>query len=308
MVDAVGPHGTDRKGRSLFSFTALVNDEFPPLELRGIQDGATVATLPLLPPETSAGFTGERFWLTAKDPSGLVTLEMRIGGTDKLWELNLRHGSLIGQPAVEASRVGEFYLALKPTHELSLAQVGGKDMTAPFQLNSSLSEPFVWRLVDIYARLQRHTHDRVLLPDLGQLTQDEINRLHNTVKALEGEEVEVPWHSTTLSIAADKVIDLLPLLESKEPFESLEVFDFTMPLGGITVALPGRMASRLLSCHLALSPAGSDPPTSVVISPADNNRALLITVDESFDTGYNLGTSWVDETTAKDGKGTTDVE
>ena len=33
--------------------------------------GATVATLPLLPPETSSGFTGERFWLTAKDPSGL---------------------------------------------------------------------------------------------------------------------------------------------------------------------------------------------------------------------------------------------
>ena len=70
-----------------------------------------------------------------------MTLEMRIGGTDKLWELNLRHGSLTGQPAVEASRVGEFYLALTPTHELSLAQVGGKELMAPFQLNGALNEP-----------------------------------------------------------------------------------------------------------------------------------------------------------------------
>lgn len=308
VVEAAGPPGTDRKGLSLFSFTARVNEEFPPLELRGIgPDGVTVATLPLLPPETSSGFTGERFWLKAKDLSGLVTLEMRIGGTDKLWELNLRHGSLIGQPAVEASRVGEFYLALTPSHELSLAQVGGKELMAPFQLNSGLTEAFVWRLVDVYARLQKHTHDRVLLPDLGQLTQDEINRLHNTVKALDGEEVEVPWHSSTLPLPADKISDLLPLIESTEPFESLEVFDFPMPLGGITVALPGRLASRLLSCHLALRPAGTDPPTSVVISPADSNRALLIVVDESFDTGYSLGTSWVDETAEKDMEGTTEV-
>lgn len=72
VVEAVGPPGTERTGRSLFSYTARVNDEFPPLELRGIDpDGATVATLPLLPPETSSGFTEERFWLTTKDPSGL---------------------------------------------------------------------------------------------------------------------------------------------------------------------------------------------------------------------------------------------
>lgn len=289
VVEAVGPAGTDRKGRSLFSFKAQVNDEFPPLELRAIDPaGTAVARLPLLPPETAAGFTGERFWLTAKDPSGLVTLEMRIGGNDKLWELRLRHGPLAGQPAVEASQVADFYSALTPTHRLSLSQVGGRELMAPFQLDGILHEPSIWRLVKLYGRLQRHTHDRVLLPELAELTQQEINELHNIVRALEGEEVEITWRSSIMSVPVEAMGELLPFAESREPFDALEVFDHRVPMGGVTVELPGRLASRLLSCRLEIVENGVGPLVSAGLYPAGNDRAMLT---DEVEVGRYFGTS-----------------
>jgi hypothetical protein len=293
VVDAVGPPGTARTGQALFSFAASVNEDLPPLELRAIApDGATAAVLPLTPPQTSAGLSGEHFWLTTKDPSGFVTLDIRIGGTDKLWELNLRHGDLTGQPAVEVSRVGDFYLALRPEHQLTVARVGGKELMAPFDLNSELTNDLpTWRLVNLYARLQRHTHDGVVLPDLGQVDLGEIAWLENIVKALDGEEVELRWQSRKIMVPAETMDAVKPFIGSEEPFESMQVFEIPSPLCGVTIELPGRLATCLLSCRVNAKSPSNETPLEIELSPATNDRAILMPVDDTFAVGFSFGTS-----------------
>ncbi len=289
VIDASGPPGTTTTGRSVFSVTPISNAEFPPLELRALDEtGAAVASLPLLAPQTSSGFDGAHHWLTTTDPSGLVTLEMRIGGMDRKWELHLRHGALAGQPAVEASKVGDFYRALDSSHALSLAQVGGMDLLAPFQLSDPLkTEPSIWEAVAIYTRLQRHTPDRVLLPDFGQVTTSEFVRLQNVVSALEGIELELRWQPRPVIVPKGRINEFLPFVDASEPFEALQVFEIEMPVAGVSVSLSNALASRMLSCRLDRG----DEDEMVVLSPAGDNRSLLVAVDHSFDVGLYLGTS-----------------
>lgn len=289
VIDATGPPGTATTGRSLFSLTPISDAEFPPLELRALDEtGVAVASLPLLPPQTSSGLDGEHHWLTTTDPSGLVTLEMRIGGTDRKWELNLRHGALTGQPAVEASKVGDFYRPLEASHALSLAQVGGMELLAPFQLSGPLTtEPSIWEAVAIYARLQRHTPDRVLLPDFGRVTTSEFVRLQNVVSALEGMELELHWQPISVTVPEGRINEFLPFVEASEPFEALQVFEIEMPIAGVDVSISNALASRMLNCRLDRG----EQEEMVVLSPTGDDRALLVAVDDSFDVGLYLGTS-----------------
>lgn len=294
VVEAVGPPGTSRTGRALFSFAASVNESMPPIELRAsAPDGKVVAVLPMRPPETSSGLSGERFWLTTKDLSGLVTLDMRIGGTDKLWELNLRHGSLTGQPAVEVSRVGDFYQALRPEQQLTLARVGGKELMAPFHLSTGSADDLsIWRLVDLYSRLQRHTHDAVVLPDLGQVDLADVAWLENIVRALDGEKVELRWQTQKIPVPAETIDVVKPFIDSEESFESIQVFEIPSPLCGVTVRLPGRLAICLLSCRINdASDPGDETSIELELSPAVNDRAVLMPVDDTFAVGHFFGTS-----------------
>ena len=53
----------------------------------------------------------------------------------------------------------------------------------------------------------------------------------------------------------------------------------------------GTVGLRLLSCRLEVVEPAAGPLTSVVLSPAENDRALLTAVDDTIEVGRYFGTS-----------------
>jgi len=289
ITEVSGPAGiaTPTESRGLFRFMVASTSAagLPDLEIRLLTaDGAVLHVLDLVDVKASSGMRGPGSWLSGRDRSGAVEFQFLLNGTDG-HEFQLNGCPLTGKAPADVLPAVRLMADLRQgTGLVAAIRGGGGPVTPVWEMRNEPTAPGARRLVlllEALAAIQRHTYDRVTVPDVDTMPQEELDEILHIGRLLNGEQIEATWSEVPLTVGST---DRLPW--GGEEFVLAGIFPMTLRLNGGDVTL--NMRRRVLYCSARL--AEPTEPSSVLagdtlrLVPGSTARAIIAAVpaDEPF--------------------------
>ncbi|WP_336209584.1 replication initiator [Nonomuraea sp. LPB2021202275-12-8] len=182
----------------------------PDLEIRVLASDDTVAhTLDLVDVQTSRGVDGPGVWLSGTDRSGVLEFRFLMNGPDRD-RVRMTLSSLVGKTSADVLPPMQLVADLPVTPELVLAVRGGRPLTSLWRPEESevraspLPDMARWTVTFLQALLavQAHTFHRVTVPDLDEVTPEQVGEVIQLAALLRGEEVRTTWTEITMTRGA----------------------------------------------------------------------------------------------------------
>lgn len=197
-------------GRFTFMVTAEPGNERPDMEVRLLAPDDTVAhTLHLTGVRINRGADGPGVWLSGTDPSGVLEFRFLLNGPDRD-RVRMTMSSLVGKTPADVLAAVQLVAGLAPATGLVLAVRGGRPLTPVWRPEDSevRASPLVsmarWMVTFLQALLavQAHTLQRVTIPDLDEVTPEQVRELIHLARLLRGEEIRTTWTQIILTRGA----------------------------------------------------------------------------------------------------------
>jgi hypothetical protein len=200
-------------GPGRFSFMAATetDSDWPDLELRLLATDDSVAhTLELVGMRVSRGLDGPGMWLSGTDRAGVLEFRFLLGGPDRD-QVRMTMATLIGKTPADVLPAVHRVAGLASGAGLVLAVRGGRPLTPVWHPKESeiRASPFVgmahWTvaLLEALLAIQAHTYQRVTIPDLEEITPDQIAEIIRLGRLLRGEEIHATWTQITMTLGAE---------------------------------------------------------------------------------------------------------
>ena len=183
----------------------------PPVEvtLRVVDpDGSIVTELDFTTEEVTGGFDQEGLRAVGHSTgTRVIRYELRIHATDKTVSLNIRNEEFTGHLPSDLLAPLEFLISIRPPRHIQIALRDGPDWGAPTSIPGeviSLEQGAEHRMLlqDLVA-IQKHVFDRILLPDLTNLTWDDLTMWRQAAALLRGDTVTGVWSERLVSVPGE---------------------------------------------------------------------------------------------------------
>ncbi|MDR8413534.1 hypothetical protein MTP10_32955 [Nonomuraea sp. 3-1Str] len=213
VTSITGPPGLLRStgpGRFTFMVTADPGSDRPDMEVRLLAPDDTVAhTLHLTGVRINHGVDGPGVCRSGTDPSGVLEFRFLLNGPDRD-RVRMTLSSLLGKTPADVLPAVQLLADLAPATGLVLAVRGGRPLTPVWRPEESevRASPLVkmarWMVTFLQALLavQAHALQRVIVPDLEQVTPEQVGELIQLARLLRGEEIRTTWTQITLTRGA----------------------------------------------------------------------------------------------------------
>ncbi|MEV6863343.1 hypothetical protein AB0M44_20355 [Streptosporangium subroseum] len=197
-------------GRFSFMVTTEPDSDRPDLEIRLLTADDTVAhTLDLVDVRTSQGVDGPGVWLSGTDRSGVLKFRFLLNGPGRD-QMRMTMSSLTGETPADVLPAVQMVADLPSATGLILAVRGGRPLTSIWRPEESevraspLPDMARWTVTFLQALLavQAHTFQRVTIPDLEEITPEQIGELIRLARLLRGEEIRTTWTQITMTRGA----------------------------------------------------------------------------------------------------------
>jgi hypothetical protein len=199
-------------GLGRFSFMAATeaDGDRPDLEIRLLAaDDSVTHTLELVGVRVSRGLDGPGAWLSGTDRAGVLEFRFLLGGLDRD-QVRMTMAFLIGKTPSEVLPAVHLVAGLASGVGFVLAVRGGRPLTPIWHPEESeiRASPFVgmahWTvtLLEALLAMQAHTYQRVTIPDLEEITPDQIAEIIRLGWLLRGEEIHTTWTQITMTLGA----------------------------------------------------------------------------------------------------------
>ncbi|MEV4261096.1 hypothetical protein [Kribbella sp. NPDC049584] len=284
VKDLVGPPGIDggggRLGRISF-FPASGQDEYPDLELRLVSaDGAEILRSIDLEGVTVMGAvdsTTGGIFLAAKDPSSLLTVEVTTGAVGKEARIHIQVAPVAAKaPGVIHDSV-QFLASITDETGLQIAIRDGKPLTAIWQTHKVDVDKWgpLLKVIEALREIQRHTFERITMPDLDAVDEVYLQRLARTAKLLQGETLEEKWRELPLTYNGTTEASL-----THEQFQVAFSRPLTFPINGREIELDMQVRYHLPTARLAapLESGALRAGDSIRLVPGDSDVVLVTAV------------------------------
>ncbi len=175
--------------------------ELPDLEIRLLNpQGQVMHTLDLVEVRASRGVEGPGLWLSGTDRSGVLQLGFLLNGAEHE-RVRMTMASLVGKTPAEVLPAVRLVAGLADDAGLVLAVREGRPLVGFEHPDDSElhASPMVdmarWTvgLLEVLILVQQHTFQRVSVPDLAQVTPQQIAELMRLGRLLRGEEIRSTW-------------------------------------------------------------------------------------------------------------------
>jgi hypothetical protein len=161
-------------------------------------DGSPIAELDFITDEVTAGFQQQGVRGVGHDASaGAVRYELRMHQRSTTATVNLEVEDMVGRQPADLLPVLHFLDSMRPGRLLQLGVRNGPTLSEPWAIPSALVTEDQGRLwIDVcenLAEIQKHTFNKILMPDLGQHTWDDLEKWSQAAILLRGEAIEGTW-------------------------------------------------------------------------------------------------------------------
>ncbi|MEV0169108.1 hypothetical protein [Nonomuraea fuscirosea] len=210
VTSVTGPPGLLRSpgpGRFSFMIPTGSGEDSPDLEIRLLTaDGTVTHTLDLVDVQFSRGVDGPGRWLSGTDRSGVLRFQVWLNGPDRN-RINMTLSSTVGKSPAGVLPAMQMLADLPATTGLVVAVRGGRPLTSLWRPDESevraspLPAMARWTVTFLQALLtvQGHTFHRVTIPDLDEVTPEQIGELIQLARLLRGEQVRTTWSQITMT-------------------------------------------------------------------------------------------------------------
>jgi hypothetical protein len=197
-------------GSGRFSFMAApeADSDRPDLEIRLLAADDSVAhTLELVEVCVSRGLDGPGVWLSGTDRPGVLEFRFLLNGPDR-GRVRMTMTSLVGKTPADVLPALRLVAGLASAGGLVLAVRGGRSLTPMWHPEESeiRASPLVdmarstVTFLDALLAMQAHTYQRVTIPDLEEITPDQIAEIIGLGRLLGGEEIHTTWTQITMTL------------------------------------------------------------------------------------------------------------
>ncbi|MET8053353.1 hypothetical protein ABZU75_37775 [Streptosporangium sp. NPDC005286] len=243
VTSITGPPGLLRAsgpGRFTFLVPAGSDNERPDLEVRLLaSDDAVIHTLDLINVRISRGVDGPGGWLSGTDRAGVLEFRFMLNGPDRD-QVRMTMTSLVGKTPADVLPTVQMVADLATATGLLLAVRGGRSLTPIWRPEESevRASPLIdmarWTITFLEALLavQAHTLQRVTIPDLDDITSEQITEIIQLGRLLCGEEIRTTWTQVTMTLATP---DRLP--SSHQEFGLMATSPIQLNLAGRHIML-----------------------------------------------------------------------
>ncbi|MBF9127986.1 hypothetical protein I0C86_03085 [Plantactinospora sp. S1510] len=295
VTETTGPPGHDRgTGDGLFSIMPLASsDDLPDFEVRLVTaNGAPLHTLDLVDVAVSRGISGPGMWLSGRDRSDVLQFKFYLNGPDGD-EVRIQASSLAGKTPADVLPAIRMAADFVDGNGILLAVRGGRPLTSAWDVtDSALRANAQWHvtLLDALQAIQRHTYQRVTIPDVQTIPADDIETILRTGRLLRGERIETPWTEVTLTVVTP---DRLPPTDAE--FSFISEWPLTVRLGDreITVTAKRRVLYQAARVADPAESASAEPGATLRLLPGSTDQAVIVAVPVD---PHNLATGTGGET------------
>jgi hypothetical protein len=184
--------------------------ELPDLEIRLLNPQEQVVhTLDLIDVRTSRGVEGPGLWLSGTDRSGVLQLGFLLNGAEHE-RVRMTMASLVGNAPADVLPAVRLVAGLADDVGLVLAVRGGRPLAGfehpddPELHASPMVNMARWTVgyLEVLLLVQQHTFQRVSVPDLAQMTPQQIAELMRLGRLLRGEEIRDTWTQVEMTRGA----------------------------------------------------------------------------------------------------------
>ncbi|MGI5185368.1 hypothetical protein ACQEVZ_54905 [Dactylosporangium sp. CA-152071] len=176
----------------------------PDLEARLVTaDGDVAHALDLVNVRTAAASAGRGWWLSGHDRSGVLEFQFFMNSPDGVDEVRIRIQPTTGLTPADAVPAVRMTAAMVPGTRLVLGLRDGPAVTAGWPLDDDATTAEAARqhlvLLDALAAIQRHTFDRISIPDLNSTPADQIAEILHVGRLLQGHQETTTWSEVVLA-------------------------------------------------------------------------------------------------------------
>jgi len=288
VTEVSGPPGiaTSTAGQGLFRFMIASESaaSLPDLEVRLLAaDGSVLHTVDLIDVEVSSGVHGPGSWLFGRDRGGAVEFQFFLNGADG-HGLQLDGCSLTGKSPADVLPAVRLTADLRQgTGLVAAIRGGGRPVTPVWEIGDEALAAVArghLLLLEALAVVQRHTYDRITVPDVNTIPREELEEILRVGRLLRGEQIEATWSEVPLTVASP---DRMP--SGEEEFILAGIFPMTVRLNGSEVTLD--MRRRVLYCSARLADpiqlSSVQAGDTLRLVPGSTDRAIIaaVSVDDS---------------------------
>ncbi|WP_188186998.1 hypothetical protein [Nonomuraea sp. SYSU D8015] len=166
-----------------------------------------IRTLDLSDVRASRGVDGPGVWLSGTDGSGVLELRFLMDGPDRD-RVRMTMTSLVGRTPADVLSAVRMVAGLATAGGLVLAVRGGRPLTQIWRPEESevRASPLIglarWTItfLDALLAVQAHTLQRVTIPDLDDITPEQIAEIVQLGRLLRGEEIRTTWTHVIMTL------------------------------------------------------------------------------------------------------------
>lgn len=275
-----GPWHEDEKTRHLLTIEMDQDDDVrSPLAMTFSDlDDIEVARLRLEVVEVTHGIVGGGLRMLTRSPSEVISFETRLFSTvapdENRFEIGARPGSSPEDVLAEISAVN----TLTSGHTIVLTKADDGKLVARFGVDK-VTSTFTRRIEQIaqdLTDLQAHTTDTLTMPDMAQVTENQLAEVRAIADIYRGNEHSGTWDKLELVVEdEEKARDFA---KWHEPRDAYAIGQPTFTLGQEEFVVTRRFARRYESAALLeeMPPEGWTVGNQVTLAPSGSNKVVTV--------------------------------
>lgn len=242
-----GPFADQDVAQAVARMTPLTSPArtFPLLIWTGIEGDSADAMLELAVREVSSGMLGGGRRVVADSPSGMVTVELRMGSSEVGDSSSVALALAGGQPVCQAAE--ELGVLKTLSVEPSALEVEGMVLAKTARVAAPGALDAMRRLANSLCALSRHATEPFVMPEMTDLTEDDIREVEKYAAVAAGESLSEPWDVFEMTVRdAEQAQAFLSELSAR----SLVVTStMGFALGGREYKLPYVLTKTVVGCQ-----------------------------------------------------------
>lgn len=281
-----GPFADEHPVAGLISFGCVpVPQDAPRLMLTATRgDGGALSPLSFVVREITRGVEGDGLRVVASSRSHVVEVEARFGSSSAENEFVLRLNPVEGQePSLVAADLRALG-AIELTDNFECVVEGGAVVGAGTGLTPPPIASVVAQIAVDLTRLQPHTTERFLMPDVSRTTERQVDNLRWLANVYNGGAIYETWERLVFTLADPSFLTDQSLLNGRGALVMTEEPEIL--LGRATYVVTRTLAHQYLTPMLTL---GMDRATltagdELELVPGDDNRLVHAAVVDDTET------------------------
>ncbi|WP_346533849.1 hypothetical protein [Micromonospora sp. DPT] len=161
---------------------------------------------------------------------------------------------------------------------LRLAVRGGRPVTSAWEVaDSAVRANAQWHvtLLEALLAIQRHTYQRVTIPDVEAIPASDLENILRTGRLLRGERIEAPWTEVTLTVVTP---ENLPSVDAE--FSLISEWPIAVQLGDreITITAKRRVLYQAVRVVDPTMVDCAGPGDTIRLLPGSTDQAVIVAV------------------------------